>query len=233
MLFCLGIFKNIFSLIIGSFKTVFKKRPNKDRIWIVLWILIFSISTIVNAGFEIVGFMFYRFQYKISTEVYGYLNSTFFVSCFISQLIVVPFLSNTLKLRDTTILVLALVPASLGFLGEAFFSQVWILFVIWSLFYLLYFSIYTTARSGMSKLMDPEEIGKAFSVLGVLESSFGLMAKPVYGFIYRASLNMFAGLWCFVSIGLLATALVIAIVLHAGIKNGRERNIQEQEMGKK
>ena len=145
----LELFKNIFNLTIGSFKTVFKKRQNKDRILIILWILIFSISTIVNAGFEMVGFMFYRFQYKISKEVFGHLSSTFVLSGFISQLIDVPFLSNNLKLQDTTILVLALVPASLGFLGEAFFIQVWIHFVIWSLFYLLYFSIYTTARSAM------------------------------------------------------------------------------------
>ena len=77
--------------------------------------------------------------------------------------------------------------------------------------------------------MDPKEIGKAFSVLGVLESCIGLMAKPAYGCIYRASLNIFARMWCLVTI---ATALVIAIGLHLGIKNAGERNIQELDMGK-
>ena len=80
--------------------------------------------------------------------------------------------------------------------------------------------------------MDPKEVGKAFSVLGVLESCLGLMAKPAYGFIYRASLNIFAGLWCFVSIGWLAIALCIAIGLHFGIKTVGERNIRELGMGK-
>ena len=75
--------------------------------------------------------------------------------------------------------------------------------------------------------MDPKEIGK------VLESSFGLMAKPAYGFIYQTSLNIFAGLGCLVSIGWLVTALVIAIGLHFGIKNGGDRNIQELEMTNK
>ena len=208
---------------LSSFKTVFKKRPNKDRIWVILLILIFIIPTILNAGYNIVGFMFYRLQYKMTAEVYGHLISTWFVVNFFSQMVAVPFLSNTMKLRDTTILVLALAPAAVGFFGEAFFTDVWALFVIWSVFYLLYFNIFTTTRSAMSKLIDPTEIGKAFTVLGVLESCLALVAKPLYGFMYQASLDIFAGLWMIVSVGFLVIALVIAIILHFGMKNSEQK----------
>ena len=97
--------------------------------------------------------------------------------------------------------------------------HVWVLFVIWTIFYLLYFNIFTTTRSAMSKLMDPTEIGKAFSVLGVLEACLALVAKPLYGFMYQASLDIFAGLWMVVSVGFLLIALLIAIILHCGMKS--------------
>ena len=102
---------------ISSFQTVLKKRPNKDRLWIILMVLVFIIPTIINAGYGIVGFMFYLLQYKISTEVYGHLISMWFVVNFFSQMVVLPFLSNTSKFRDTTIMILGLAPALLGFFG--------------------------------------------------------------------------------------------------------------------
>ena len=147
----LGVFKSIFNMTVSSFKTVFKKHPNKDRLWIILMVLVFTIPTIINAGYAIVGFMFYRLQYKIKTEMYGHLISLWFVVNFFSQMVVLPFLSKTLEFRDTTIMLLGLAPALLGFFGEAFFSDVWALFVIWSLFYLLYFNIFTTTRSAMDR----------------------------------------------------------------------------------
>ena len=193
-------------------------------------ILVFSIATIVNTGEMMVGFMFYRLQYKIRTEVYGHLISMWFVCNFFSQMVVVPFLSKTLKIRDTTILILALAPACVGFLGESLFSEVWILFVIWSVFYLLYFNIFTTTRSAMSKLLDPTEIGKAFSVLGVLESCLALVGKPFYGLMYQASLDFFAGLWTIVSAGFIVIILIIAIVLHFGMKKSEKEIAKEEEM---
>jgi len=225
-----GVIKKVLDMTLSSFRTVFKKRPNKDRLWIIMLILIFIIPTILNNGYTIVGFMFYRLQYKISTEMYGHLISTWFVVNFFSQMVAVPFLSKTLKLRDTTIVVIALAPACVGFFGEAFFSDVWVLFVIWSVFYLLYFNIFTTTRSAMSKLMDPTEIGKAFAVLGVLESCLALVAQPLYGFMYQASLDIFAGLWMVVSVGWLLIALIIAISLHFGMKNSEQRIEKEQEI---
>lgn len=119
-----GVFKDILNLTISSFKTVFKKRPNQIRVWIVSWILIYCIFFIVGAGFDMVGFKFYRLQYKISSEVFSHLTSTFFVLSFLSQLFAVPLLSNHLSLSDTAIVILALIPACVGFLGEALFSHV-------------------------------------------------------------------------------------------------------------
>ena len=82
----------------------------------------------------------------------------------------------------------------------------------------------------MSKLMDPTEIGKAFSVLGVLEACLALVAKPFYGLLYQASLDIFAGMWILISNGILLVALIIAIALHFGMKRSQEEIERDNKM---
>ena len=104
--------------------------------------------------------------------------------------------------------------------------QVWALFVIWSLFYLLYFNIFSTTRSAVSKLVEPEEVGKIFTIIGVLEAVMSLVAKPLFGFIYQATLDILPGLWLVILSTLLVITLVLAIITHVGMT--RERKAREE-----
>ena len=218
-----GVFNKVLNMTLASFKTVFKKRLNKDRTWVILVFIIFIFPKFNDAGWTVVNFMFYRFQYKMTEKMYGNLLSTWIVLNLFSQMFVVPFLSNTMKLRDTSILVLALALAALGFFAEAFFTQTWVMFAIWSVFYFFYLNIDSTTKSVMSKLIEPTEVGKAFAVFGVLQSCLALIAKPFYGFMYQASLDIFAGLWLIVSSGFLFISLAITIILHFGMKNSEQK----------
>ena len=92
--------------------------------WIIMFVLIFALPTVVNAGYGVVGYLFYRLQYNISTETYSDLISAWFVVNMFAQLVTVPFLSKTLGLQDTTIIILAIAPAILGFLAEAWRTEV-------------------------------------------------------------------------------------------------------------
>lgn len=49
-----------------------------------------------------------------------------------------------------------------------YFFQLWVLYVCYCL-WMLWNTITTISRSGMSKYMEPTEIGKAFSVLGFVQ----------------------------------------------------------------
>ena len=46
--------------------------------------------------------MFYKRQYKIDSETFAWLGSAWGLCSFFSQLLLVPFLSFTLGIRDTT-----------------------------------------------------------------------------------------------------------------------------------
>ena len=64
------------------------------RTWLLLFTASFACTNVVSHGYGIVGFMFYRLQYKLSTIMYGHLISTWFVCNFFAQLFVVPFLRH-------------------------------------------------------------------------------------------------------------------------------------------
>ena len=70
----------------------------------------------------------------------------------------------------------------------------WVLYLIWSVFYLLYANIFATTRSAMSKLVEPGELGRLFTVLAVLEASMGVFSGPLFGIIYKATIDVMPGL---------------------------------------
>ena len=119
-----GVVAKVFQLTLSSFRTMLKKRPDNTRTWVIMFVLIFTLPTMISSGYNVIGFLFYRLQYKISTDTYADLISAYFITNIFSQLVVVPFLSKTLKLQDTAIIILALVPAILGMLGEAWRTEV-------------------------------------------------------------------------------------------------------------
>ena len=118
-----GVVGRVFQMTLSSFRTVLKKRPDNARTWVIIFVLIFTLPTMISSGYNVIGFLFYWLQYKISTDSYGDLISAYFITNIFSQLVVVPFLSKTLKLQDTAIIILALVPAILGMLGEAWRTE--------------------------------------------------------------------------------------------------------------
>ena len=119
-----GVIGKVVQMVLSSFYSLLKKRPNNNRTWIIMFVLIFAVPSIINSGYNVVGYLFYRLQYNISTETYGDLISSWFVVNIFAQLVVVPFLSKRLGLHDTTIIIIALFPAIFGFLAEAWRTEV-------------------------------------------------------------------------------------------------------------
>ena len=107
--------------------------------------------------------------------------------------------------------------------------QVWALFVIWIVAYHLYYNIFTTTRSAVSKLVEPEEVGKIFTIIGFLESTMQLVAKPIFGFVYQATLHILPCLWILIMAASLTFVLIIAIVTHVGMARERRSAAQESE----
>ena len=209
-------------MMLSSFQTVLRKRENNARKWILILVAVFCVNASVTAGARICAFMFLRLQYNVTTVDYGNLASVYFVSSSIFQLTVIPLLINKFKIRDTTILILAFLTSVPSWMVEAFADDIWILYFTRLFCYPLWANLYTTMRSAISKLMDPNEVAKAFSLLGVIESGLSLVFRPLYGLFYRETVNMFPGLWILVSGGIFIIACSLTIFVHFGMKNDQE-----------
>ena len=215
---------------ISSFKTVLRNRENNARKWILILVAVFCVNASVTAGARICAFMFLRLQYNVTTVDYGNLASVYFISSSIFQLTVIPFLTNKLKIRDTTILILAFLTSVPSWMVEAFADDIRILYFNRLFCYPLWANLYTTMKSAISKLIEPNEVAKAFSLLAVIESGLSLVFRPLYGLFYRETVHIFPGLWILVSGGIFIIACSLTIFVHIGTRksdihaSGEERS---------
>ena len=71
---------------------------------------------------------------------------------------------------------------------EAFNTKIYVIFIS-AVLKLLWNTITTISRSAITKLMESDEVGKAFSVLGVLGALFPVITKPFYSYLYKTTLE--------------------------------------------
>ena len=134
-----------------------------------------------------------------------------------------PFLSGYLEWRDTTILLVAISCTILSQFGTALLSQLWALYLGYVL-NMLWNSITTTARSNMSKLMESNEIGKAFTFLAIFTGIIPIATKPFFAFLYKNTLETFPGAYKILSASLYLGILLIILLTHFGLKRLEEPN---------
>ena len=142
-------------------------------------------------------FMFYKRQYKIDSETFAWLGSAWGLCAFFSQLLLVPFLSMTLGIRDTTIMILAFASCSASLLLEVAMSELWptvgALFFSWTALQLLWSNMDKAAVSAISKLVGAQEIGKILCLVNLSKIKMGRIniSKPTH----RCSLQKHCCQW--------------------------------------
>jgi len=222
----LGCNKDLFStlctIMTSGIETINKKRPDGARRWIICFLLVFCLSKGIDSGSNALSYMFYRLQYKISDTVQSSLSTISTVLMFVCQIAVVPFLSGFLKWRDTAILTTAVVCNIIGLVMVAFNTKIWVLYIVY-IFWMLNNTITTTSRSNLSKLMESAEIGKAFSVLGIIQALLPLATKPAFSFLYKATLETCPGIYMLLSASLYSLVVGLLIFTHFGLKKLDEK----------
>jgi len=221
----LGIFSWILEIVLSGLRTIFKSRPNNGRTWVVCFVLVFCLSKGIDSGSGTVSYMFYRLQYQIKNTDMTTMMSIGGPLMLVTQLLIIPFLSGLLKLRDTSILSLAVAMVIIGDLIRAFNSKLWVLYAA-MVFGMLANTITTTSRSNLSKLMEEQEIGKAFSILGILQALLPVVTKPAFAILYQKTLKIFPATYLLVVSVFYAGVLAILIFTHFGLKK-RETVLKE------
>ena len=126
-----------------------------------------------------------------------------------------------ISLQDTTLVMLAVTLTSTAMILVAFGTTFTYLLLTGFLF-ALYWPIEKISSSIVSKLVQADEVGTAFSLLAVMSKCIGFVARPVFAILYKATVDIFPGAFAVVSVGGLAIIFVIMLFLHIGISRRTE-----------
>ena len=141
-------------------------------------------------------------------------------------------MTRVLKIQDTTIILLALTSTTSGVFLKTFNSSQWVLYFC-NVLYSLHWSITTISRSCISKLISAKEIGRAFTVLAVLESVFPLLTKPFNAFLYQKTLSTFPGAFIAMAGGSYFVVFLIQLYTHCGMKSSKKTSSDNPDLENK
>ena len=145
---------------------------------------------------------------------------------------VVPFMTRVLKIQDTTIILLALTSTTAGVFLKIFNSSQWVLYFC-NVLYSLHWSITTISRCCISKLISPNEIGRVFTVLAVLESVFPLLTKPFNAFLYKKTLSTFPGAFIALAGCSYCAVCLLQLYIHVGMKTSKKTSSDNPDLENK
>ena len=139
---CIGI-QDIF---LSALRTLVKRRPQGGRTLILALVVIFSICHMIELGEMSLWYMFFRLQYKMTDTFYSYLDTYFVILWFFSQLLLIPFLSSRLQVRDTSIMMVGAILNITGGLIIMLGREIWMVFLSYTA-YIFYCNMTALCRN--------------------------------------------------------------------------------------
>ena len=76
----------------------------------------------------------------------------------------------------------------------------------------------TMFRSIISKNVQPNEVGKVFSVVGIFEALLPFVVAPLFGFLYKATVSYQPNAFLFLVVGLKSWVLMIMFWVYIAYK---------------
>jgi len=210
-----------------TFRDLFRDRPNGMRTWLITFFIMLILEKFFQAGTYPLYVMFFRIQYGVGTEILGMVFGIFTIATLITQLLIIPIMSK--KLRDTSLIIIALITSIGGYLIFALGKTVPVLIISYICFG-FYASIHACSKSIISKMVGPREIGAVFATIGISSSIASLLSKPFFAFMYQATVEVFPGAYLMVVVAGLTLVIAPITFAHFGLKRLEKR--EEESKGK-
>jgi len=213
-----GCWKVTTSLLSSYPSLIFRSRPSSGRPLLVAALLSLAFFYFPAHGQGPLWYLFERLQYGINMVDYAHLSTAWAIRSCLTNLIILPVL--LIFLQDTTLVLFALTLTASAWTMTAFGTSFTYLLLVGFL-YALNWPIEKISNSIVSKLVAEEEVGTAFSLLAVMAKCIEFVAKPFYGLLYRATVDLFPGTFLFVSTAFLGIVFFIVLFLHFGMAQRR------------
>ena len=74
----------------------------------------------------------------------------------------------------------------------------------------------------ITKTVDPDEVGKVFSIVGTFQALLPFASSPLFGFLYRETVAYFPAAFLFLVAGLKCIEAIVVVVVFIGAKRDRQ-----------
>ena len=155
---------------------------------IILMILSFELMAFIHVGEWTNGYLYLR--RRLDWDIYDYtkFSLTWGIVGMLAQYTLIPLLSEKLKLRDSTIIMMDFGGCFIHMVVLAVATHTWMVYLS-AFIACLESCSYTIIRCMISKAVEPDEVGKVLSFVGALQAFIPIVSAPIFGTIYRNTLE--------------------------------------------
>ena len=194
-----------------SFQTAIRERKQGKRmLLLVLLTSFFALMTCLKTGdFD---YLMTRLKFSWTASHWGNFLTVQRVTRLISLIVILPFLSTVLNISDSIVIVGGLIITNISYILICTTNTDWMMYVAAT----LQMNSVTTVsiRSQLSKLVEPDEIGKIFAVVGIGQSVVTLVSHSIFGAVYRVTLSILPTAYLIIVIfSILSATIAVIIVL--------------------
>lgn len=178
----------------SSFSVLCKPRKGNIRCHLIIFFLTIIVNQACKAGDVDITLLFVQHRPLSWTKSqYGYLLATNYACLGMCLFVLLPVLSDVFQMKDITLVITGLLFKIIRLIFAAFNTKTWMVYlsiVIGSLSGLTVSGL----KSQVSKTVDCDDVGKAFSMLSVGETAANLLGALVFTSLYGATVDIFPGM---------------------------------------
>lgn len=208
----------------SSWVALLRKRDGHKRMFIILVIVAFELEIFALVGRWNTLFLFFRKHLQWTEIEYSRFTTILGFIAIVSQYVAIPFLSEKLKLHDSTISLIDMTTSFFNQFVIAFSVNEWMLYCGATVAFLDYTST-TLLRAIITKNVNADEIGKVFSIVGTFQALMPFISSPTFGFLYKETVSYLPQAFLF----LIASVKLVESVIVFVVNYGMRRELRRQE----
>ena len=207
------------------------KRKHNLRRYVLLMIFCFELAIFIDGG-DSNGYLYLRLVLNWDYKVFGQFSIIISAVGVMAQYITIPFLSNVLKLRDSTIVLIDITGCFIKGIILIFASSTWMVYLA-SLIAFLEATSYSMVRCMISKHVKPDEVGKVLAFVGAIQAFIPIVASPTFASLYRETLDKLPQAYLILMVCLFFIEWCTLVYIDRGIRTAsREMAIEVGDMQK-
>lgn len=194
-------------------------------------IFCFELAIFIDGG-DGNGYLYLRLVLNWDYKDFGTFSISISAVGMIAQYITIPFLSNGLKLRDSTIVLIDITGCLIKTIILIFATSTWMIYLA-SFIAFLEATSYSMVRCMISKHVKPDEVGKILAFVGAVQAFIPIVASPTFAALYRETLDTLPQAYLILRVFLFFIEWCTLVYIDRGIRTAnREMAIEVNDMKK-